>query len=146
VAPTVLGLLNWTYDSRFYGRDLLAPGNPAPERAFVDNYHSLGYLCEDILTVLNPLRQNEAFYCDPVSFAMSEAPLSRDLLLRDAIAYYQTAYYLFRKHQRRTASSTGDRNELPQSPPRDISGADRHPGRIRVYLPGPGGAGSLFRR
>ena len=58
VAPTILGLMGWSYDSRFYGVDLMVT---KPGRAFISNYQKLGYLKEDGLVILSPVRQS-AFY------------------------------------------------------------------------------------
>ena len=41
IAPTVLGILNMSYRSRFFGRDILKAGT-APERAFISTYQKLG--------------------------------------------------------------------------------------------------------
>lgn len=54
VAPTLLGLLNMTYVSRFYGRDVLR----APlDRALISNYQQLGYLTRDNLVILKPVKK-----------------------------------------------------------------------------------------
>ncbi len=69
---------------------------PAPERAFVSNYQSLGYLKDGVLTVLSPGRRIEAFRIDPGSDA--SAPIEPDpALAREAIAYYQTASRAFKQ-------------------------------------------------
>ena len=67
----------------------------APARAFVSNYQALGYYKDDMLTVLLPKRQVEAFRIDPQTFAAT--PADPDPRLTDeAIAYYQTASRAFR--------------------------------------------------
>ncbi len=53
IAPTIAGLLNWTYTSPFYGRDLLQEGE---ERAFISNFDRLGLVEDGVLTVLRPNR------------------------------------------------------------------------------------------
>jgi phosphoglycerol transferase MdoB-like AlkP superfamily enzyme len=95
VAPTVLGLLGWSYESRFYGHDILT--TPAAEgRALVSTYQALGYLKDETLTVLDPGRSAKAFRCDLRSFAM-EATTVPPGLRDDAIAYYQSASILLRQ-------------------------------------------------
>lgn len=53
LAPTVLGLMNMSYDTDFFGRDILKDG-VRPPRAFIATYQKLGYLTEDRLLVLGP--------------------------------------------------------------------------------------------
>jgi len=95
VVPTVLGLLDWSYESRFYGRDILTM--PAADgRALLSTYQALGYLKGNALTVLEPGQREEAFRCDLDSFAME--PAGVQAALRDeAIAYYQSASILLRE-------------------------------------------------
>jgi phosphoglycerol transferase MdoB-like AlkP superfamily enzyme len=94
-APTLLGLLNWSYPSRFFGWDVLAPAAAdRPGRAFIGNYQKLGLLSGDQLAVLKPLRQQEIFTHDAAAQALQ--PWAKDgPLLADAIAYYQSAGWLF---------------------------------------------------
>jgi phosphoglycerol transferase MdoB-like AlkP superfamily enzyme len=93
LAPTLLGLLDFSYYSKFFGRDILrAP--PGGDRAFVANYQTLGYLKGDRMVVLQPKKKIE-------SYRMSEdmtrrVPAQDPELAREAIAYYQTASYAFR--------------------------------------------------
>lgn len=93
IAPTVLGLLNFAYDTRFLGHDVLTD-TAAPERAFISTYQSLGYLKNGVLTVLRPRRQVEAFRVDADD---NTVPTAVDpQLKREAIAYYQGASELYR--------------------------------------------------
>jgi len=95
VPPTILDLLQVDGDDHFFGRSVFElPA--APRRAFVSNYQSLGYLREDVLTVLLPGRKVEAYRIDPRTDAATRmAPDTR--LAREAIAYYQTAARAFRR-------------------------------------------------
>ena len=43
IAPTVLGLLNFSYQTKFMGRDILRM-DPARGRAFISTYQKLGFL------------------------------------------------------------------------------------------------------
>lgn len=94
-APTLLGLLNWSYATRFYGWDVLrATGD---RRALVGNYQKLGLHEAGALEVLAPVNAYRAYACDPANFALT--PKSDDPAERDEIvAYYQTASYLY-KHR-----------------------------------------------
>lgn len=96
VAPTVLGLMNMSYDTDFMGRDILKDSGAAP-RAFISTYQKLGYLTDDQLLVLGP-RQYAAQYqttWDPDS--PKSVPIDEQLL-GDMLAYYQGGNYLY-KHR-----------------------------------------------
>lgn len=91
--PTLLGLLDFSYPTRFVGHDILhAP--EGSDRAFISNYQALGYLKKDILTVLRPMRQVAAYRMDGSS-GMASIPVDA-ALLREAIAYYQGAAELYK--------------------------------------------------
>ena len=99
VAPTVLGLMNMTYDSDFLGRDIFKD-TENPPRAFISTYQKLGYLTSDSLLVLGP-RKYAAQY--RINRATGEArPTSLDqLLLDDMLAYYQGGDYLYQNRLNR---------------------------------------------
>lgn len=94
IGPTVLGLLNFSYRSKFFGYDIfkLEPGR---ERAFVSTYQSLGYIKHDSLIVLKPQRIAATF--TPNFTDGSTTPASQNTqLLDEAIAWYQSASFQFR--------------------------------------------------
>ncbi|MBI3885210.1 MAG: sulfatase-like hydrolase/transferase [Opitutae bacterium] len=92
-APTLLGLLNWSYPSRFFGRDVRQT-DPRHARILLGNYQKLGFLNDDDLVVLKPVKQQAQYLYDKASFAMREEPVD-PALLELAISYYQTASYLY---------------------------------------------------
>ncbi len=90
-APTLLGLLNWSYASRFYGWDVRnATGG---RRALIGNYQKLGLYEPGMLSVLMPVRRVAEFDCADGTFVLKERPALRT---DETIAYYQTASYLYR--------------------------------------------------
>ena len=98
IAPTLLGLLNFNYRSRFFGYDLfqLEPGR---ERAFPATYEKLGYLHDNLLSILEPKRKAEQVRPDFGSGdATPNTPIDQQQV-DQAVAYYQVAAYLF-KHGR----------------------------------------------
>ncbi len=98
LAPTLLGLLGWTYPSRFYGHDILAQPAGAPGRALLGNYQKLGLYTEGELNVLKPVRQSLTLSYARTTHEMKPlAPNTNGI--DDTIAYYQTASWLF-KHGR----------------------------------------------
>jgi membrane-anchored protein YejM (alkaline phosphatase superfamily) len=93
-APTLLGLLNWSYPTRFFGKDILKM-QPEDERAFIGTYQKLGLLTENRLVVLKPMREHALYAHERGSGDL--APVAEeDELTRDGIAYYQAASHLFR--------------------------------------------------
>ncbi len=95
IMPTVLGLLNFSYRSRFFGADIfqLEPGR---ERAFPATYEKLGYLHGDVLTVLEPQRKLEQLRPNfENGDAVPNTPMDESQV-DDATAYYQIAAFLFK--------------------------------------------------
>jgi phosphoglycerol transferase MdoB-like AlkP superfamily enzyme len=92
-APTLLGLLNWSYATRFYGWDVrTATGD---RRALIGNYQKLGLYEPGTLDVLKPMRDHHSYAYNPETFALSAK--GKDAGERDeTIAYYQTASYLYK--------------------------------------------------
>ncbi len=93
IAPTILDLLEFSYEDRFFGKDILAL-TPEQERAFIGTYQKLGYIKDNRLVILEPGR-NIAFY----RFARRTGTMAQnapDTEMRDeAITYYQGESYLF---------------------------------------------------
>jgi phosphoglycerol transferase MdoB-like AlkP superfamily enzyme len=93
IAPTLLGLLDFDYYSKFLGRDVLrAP--PATDRAFVANYQTLGFIRGARIAVLEPKRRMRVFDLDAQGRVGGRA--SDPELEREAIAWYQVAAHAFR--------------------------------------------------
>ncbi|HUR58287.1 MAG TPA: sulfatase-like hydrolase/transferase [Opitutaceae bacterium] len=99
-APTLLGLLRWTYPSRFYGWDVLAAPHDQPGRALIGNYQKLGLYRSGELGVLKPVGQSLTLSYDRMTHEMKPQP-DNSALIGDTIAYYQTASWLFQNGQQR---------------------------------------------
>lgn len=93
IAPTLLGLLDFDYYSKFIGRDLLH-SSPASDRAFVANYQTLGYLKRNELVLLQPKRTMAVRSLVGEARAATES--ANPELVREAIAFYQVASHVFR--------------------------------------------------
>jgi phosphoglycerol transferase MdoB-like AlkP superfamily enzyme len=93
LAPTVLGLLDFDYYSKFLGRDVLH-SPPGSDRAFVANYQTLGYLKGGEMVVLQPRRATQLLSL--VGEARAASAPGDEALLREAIAFYQVASHVFR--------------------------------------------------
>jgi phosphoglycerol transferase MdoB-like AlkP superfamily enzyme len=93
IAPTTLGLLQFDYYSKFFGRDVLN-SPPETDRAFVANYQTLGYLRGDRMVLLHPKRGAEVLSVDAEKNIVRA--VSDPKLLREASAFYSAASYVFR--------------------------------------------------
>lgn len=93
IGPTILGLLNFNYRSKFFGYDM-ANLEQGRERAFVSTYQSLGYIKGDELVVLMP--QKEIKFFTLKDGEQIEHSKIDSTLLYDAISWYQTASTSFK--------------------------------------------------
>lgn len=59
IMPTIFGLMHFSYDSYFYGKDIFSPDYKP--RALVATYQNLGCWQNNILTVLSPVRRVEQY-------------------------------------------------------------------------------------
>lgn len=94
LAPTILGLMNLSYTSRFFGYDInrLAPGK---ERVFISTYQDMGYIRDGKLVILSPQRRVKTFRPDFTTGANVPEKVS-DSLVSEAISWYQGASFLYR--------------------------------------------------
>jgi phosphoglycerol transferase MdoB-like AlkP superfamily enzyme len=95
LAPTLLGLLNLHYTSKFYGYDILKL-SAGKERLFMGTYQNVAYARNNKMVVLSPQQKIEMFAVNFITGEQTKIPLE-DSLVNEAIAYYQTASYLFKK-------------------------------------------------
>ena len=93
VAPTLLALLNMSYDSRFFGQDILREGR-THQRAFLSNYQTVGYYERGRIVELRPNGRVRVVSAADGKPAPDDA-LSRELQ-EEAISYYQLASRAFR--------------------------------------------------
>ncbi|MBS1510747.1 MAG: LTA synthase family protein [Bacteroidetes bacterium] len=94
LAPTVLGMLNLNYTSRFLGYDIFR--TPAGmERAFISTYQDMGYVKDGKLVILSPQRKIQTF---AINFTTGlNTPIPADsALVHQAIAWYQGANFLYK--------------------------------------------------
>ncbi|WP_449434189.1 LTA synthase family protein [Pseudomonas putida] len=93
LAPTLLGLLNLSYTSTFFGRDLLQSDALAP-RVLIGNYQHLGLFDGKDLAILSPLGGMRVHH-DALGNSRETTVDKDNSLVRRAIAYYQSAAYGF---------------------------------------------------
>ena len=95
LAPTIVEMMGKSGDDHFFGRPFFET-DENPNRAFISNYQELGYLRNDVLTVLLPKRKVLAYKVDPVTLATTPTEVN-ERLMNEAIAYYQTASRAFKE-------------------------------------------------
>jgi phosphoglycerol transferase MdoB-like AlkP superfamily enzyme len=112
-APTLLGLLNWSYPSRFFGWDVRKASGY--RRALVGNYQRLGLYESGRLAVLKPVRHASEYSFDPDSFTLTpRTGTSADSAIARTIAYYQTASYLYKNRLFREMTAEETAKYTPQ--------------------------------
>lgn len=95
IGPTLLGMLHFSYKSKFYGYDMfqLEEGR---ERAFISTYQNLGYLKDNRMVILSPQLKIQSLSL--LADHRPEAASDDRAVVNEAIAWYQSASYSF-KHK-----------------------------------------------
>ena len=93
IGPTLLGMLNFSYVSDFFGYDMnkLEPGR---ERAFISTYQSLGYMRSGELVVLSPQSKTATYRLSKNNKKLT--PVEDKHIVEEAISWYQAASYSFK--------------------------------------------------
>ena len=100
VMPTVLGLLNFNYQSKFYGQDVLK--SDYKPRALIATYQDLGLIKDNVLTIISPKQTVKQFQltlkpnqkvAPEFQIFYDQVPMKteRTDLVNETISYYQTA-------------------------------------------------------
>jgi phosphoglycerol transferase MdoB-like AlkP superfamily enzyme len=94
MGPTLLGLLNFSYISKFYGYDIfkLEPGR---ERIFISTYQNLGFIRHDKMVQLDPQRKVNTYAPNFIDGSLTKIENDQGLT-EEAIAWYQAASYAFK--------------------------------------------------
>lgn len=94
LVPTVLGMLNLNYTSRFLGYDIFK--TPAGrERAFISTYQDMGYIRNGKLVILSPQKKIEMVIPNFISGITSKISHEK-ALENETVAWYQGANYLYK--------------------------------------------------
>ena len=94
VPPTILGLLNMDYVSRFIGRDILrTPQNQ--QRALIATYQRLGLYKNDDLVILSPQKHVE-IHRQPLATDQVLRAEANPELVQEAMSYYQGTDYMLK--------------------------------------------------
>lgn len=108
IMPTLFGLLNFDYESKFFGQDVFQPDYQP--RAFIATYQDLGLIKNNVLTILSPKQQikqfqlklNEKTGVSPeFQIHYDEIPLKTENknLVDETISYYQSASYVLKEKE-----------------------------------------------
>ncbi len=100
LAPTLLGFLNLSYKSKFFGTDIIHNQKTLANRSFVSTYTDVGYFKNDKLFLLKPKKESKVFDVKLQKFGWNgsvETPTTDydKADLEHAISYYQSASYFF---------------------------------------------------
>ena len=113
LAPTLLALLNISYQSYFFGKNILAPDFKG--RTLIANYQKLGLLTKDELLFLSPGKQ-----INRVALSSEDQVLETVSMdypgVNDLLAYYQGADYVF-THRLNRLPLSSDQSLVAQSKP-----------------------------
>jgi phosphoglycerol transferase MdoB-like AlkP superfamily enzyme len=96
LAPVLLGQLNFSYATKFYGEDVLHDPDEIPH-AFISSYQKVGLLRDNELTVLAPKQTSEHFSLNGSVLENEKRDAEQ---LADTIAYYQSASMWREKYRR----------------------------------------------
>jgi len=103
--PTLFGLLHFNYKSKFYGQDVMK--TDYKPRAFIATYEDLGFIKENVLTIISPVKKEKQFdlemvknpkTSDDFQLIYNEIPrkkIDKSLVL-EATSYYQTATFMLK--------------------------------------------------
>lgn len=105
VMPTVFGLLNFSYQSKFYGQDVFLP--EYKPRAFIATYQDLGLIKDNVLTIISPVKKVKQFQLISIpntklkrgfNLLYEEKPMTtmREDLINETISFYQTSAHLLK--------------------------------------------------
>ncbi len=95
IAPTLLALLGFSYESYFWGNNML--NSDFVERALIANYQKLGLYRNEKLLILSPHKKIEVMDKPCIQSLIADNKAD-DPLSIEAMAYYQGADYIL-KHK-----------------------------------------------
>ena len=100
VMPTLFSLLNFKYESKFYGQNVFS--KDYKPRALIATYQDLGLIKDDVLTIISPVKKVKQFKLllkdnhlsdgkIPILYDEKIMKQPRVDLINETISYYQTA-------------------------------------------------------
>jgi len=98
IAPTLLALLGFNYESHFWGNDILR--EDFTERALIGNYQKLGLYKDEKLVILSPRKKIDVME-KPLTQNQIASGTAADPLSLEAMAYYQGADFILKHRMNR---------------------------------------------
>lgn len=94
IAPTILSLLGFSYNSKFFGQDILNTSKDK-RKAFISTYQGLGFIKDDQLLIQSPVRKINQYIPD---FKTGAATITKtnESLKKMATSFYQAAAWLIK--------------------------------------------------
>ncbi len=104
IAPTLLGIMNFSYNSKFFGVDVITNEKTIDQHAFVSTYTDIGYFEGDMLYLLKPKKEHKFFNVKFEKFGwQGSQEIATDKFeleeLDEVISYYQMASYFFENNK-----------------------------------------------
>jgi phosphoglycerol transferase MdoB-like AlkP superfamily enzyme len=104
--PTLFGLLHFDYQSKFYGQDVMK--EDYKPRAFIATYQDLGFIKDNVLTIISPVKKSKQFALKQIDNPILGADFrifyeenlmktKRKDLINECTAFYQTASDILQK-------------------------------------------------
>lgn len=90
--PTFFALQNWTYDSDFFGKNVLNPS--FEERALMGTYRKLVLMKQNKVMILSDQKKQAFYTWNKADNSLKSVPMEKSFL-NETISWYQTADYLF---------------------------------------------------
>jgi len=109
VMPTLLGLLNFNYQTKFLGQDVFS--KEFQPKAYVATYQDLGFIKDNYLTVISPLKKVKQYALTQQKNSLSpefnlyydekyvKGDLQNKKLIEQTISAYQSTSYWLKKNQ-----------------------------------------------
>ncbi|MFH2093054.1 MAG: LTA synthase family protein [Pseudomonadota bacterium] len=104
IAPTLLSLLHFSYDSFFFGNNILSPD--FKERAFIANYQKLGLLKNNELIILSPIKEIRTLDTTSEDPSLKKINFSYPFV-QEMMSYYQGADYVLKNRLNRWPDKPG---------------------------------------
>ena len=95
VAPTLLGVMNWSYKTKILWKRYFEMV-PEEERAFISNYQKLGYIKNDRLSILSPQQKITSLQNQFSNRCEMKVEAIDPEIENEAIIYYQSANYVYK--------------------------------------------------
>ena len=100
--PTLFAMMGWSYESMFYGDDILSDN--FKERAFIGNYQKLGLIKNGFLYVLTPDKKIHKYRVVKQTLYSVKYEEMDDITQEEilqTVTYYQSAAYFYKNHLNR---------------------------------------------